>query len=381
MALVLLLAKLKWAAAFGAVVGLTLSLNHLLLPDQGYQVKFPIDTAAGLYTGSDVEIAGAKAGSVENVGLWHGQALVTISLDPQFAPIHRDAVIDVRPKSLLGEKYVSLDPGQAPGTFQSGSVLPASQVQRSVELEEVINSLDAPTRQKLQVLIDNLGGGLTGRGQETNTGIAYGTKDMDDLAALSDTLAQRDADLTQVIDQLSQVTDELAKSDRRQQLGAFIQNSDQMLQDLNQQDEQLKRALAETNAALGKTGDSLDGTGGNLNSILSNSGYTVHEAGILSADLGVGMDTLMPHLGELLAGIREGPIVFGGHDAYGYATRVNVVVGPATAGQSGPNLPGQGGSGSGGSGTPQQPAFNPFSAQQDSVPAPVQFLLAQGGAH
>jgi len=387
MVLVLLLAKVKWLAAFVAVVVLGLGMNHLLLPDPGYQLKVPVDTAAGLYSGSDVEIAGAKAGRVESIGLSGGKALVTISLDPSFAPIHKDALIELRPKSLLGERYLAVDPGSGGGTFASGATIPDAQVHRSVELEELINTLDQPTRQQLQVLIDNLGGGLAGRGQETNTAIAYGTKDMDDLAAISTALAQRDQDLQTVIDQLSQVTDELAKSDRRQQLGAFIQNTDQMLQDLNQQDEQLKLALAKTNAALGRTGTALDGTGGNLNSILTNAPYTVHEAGILSSDLGVGMDTLLPHLNELLAGIKEGPIVFGGHDAFGYATRVNVVVGPATAGQSAPNGPGnplapsQGPNGGGPQGGASSPNFNPFSMQQDAVPAPVQFLISQGAGH
>lgn len=378
--LLLLVAKLKWAVAFGALVGAAVSLNQLLLPGSGaYQVKAPVDTAAGLYPGSDVEIAGAKAGRVESITLKDGLALVAISLDPMHAPLHRDARIELRPKSLLGEMYVSVDPGQSPAVFDSGATVPSGQVHRSVQLEEVINTFDEPTRQKLQVLIDNLGGGVAGRGQETNQGFAYGTKDMDDLAAISSTLAERDQDLETVITQLDSVTTELARSDRSRQLGDFIQNTDRLLANLNAQDAQLKRALAETNAALGRSGNALDGTGANLGSIFHQLPYTVHEANVLTQDLGVGMDTLMPHLGQLLDGISAGPQVFGGHDANGYATRVNIVAGPATAGVDLPALaPGSQPAGNSPGGRSANPGNDLSASGPETLPGAVQFLLRQG---
>jgi len=131
----------------------------------------------------------------------------------------------VRPKSLLGEKYVALDPGTS-DALSSGSRLPQSQVARSVELQDVVNSLDQPTREKLRTLIVALGGGLAGRGLDTNQTIDYGRQDLDHLAAIAQTLSARDQDLQTVILGLDQVTAELARSDRRQQLGELIKNSE-----------------------------------------------------------------------------------------------------------------------------------------------------------
>src|SRR5437868_14186424 len=87
-----------------------------------YRLVVPLDSADGLNPGSDVLIAGAKAGSVREISLDGSQTLVTIALDDAYAPVHADATLTVRPKSLPGEQYVALDPGSA-DTLPSGSRL------------------------------------------------------------------------------------------------------------------------------------------------------------------------------------------------------------------------------------------------------------------
>jgi hypothetical protein len=57
----------------------------------------------------------------------------------------------------------------------------------------------------------------------------------------------------------------------------------------------------------------------------------VHLADLLMADLGPDTDRLMPHLQQFDAGIANGPSVFGGVDASGYATRISVLIGCSTA--------------------------------------------------
>src|SRR5437879_9205594 len=179
-----------------------------------YRLVVPLDSADGLYPGSDVLIAGARAGSVREISLDGSQTLVTIALDDAYAPVHADARLTVRPKSLLGEKYMALDPGWA-GMLPSGSRLSQQQVARSVDLQDVVNSLDQPTREKLRTLVISLGGGLAGRGLDTNQTLSNGRQDLDHLAAITDTLAARDQDLEKVIQRLDKVTAEMAKRDRR----------------------------------------------------------------------------------------------------------------------------------------------------------------------
>ncbi|HEX6548153.1 MAG TPA: hypothetical protein VF134_05370, partial [Candidatus Dormibacteraeota bacterium] len=83
---------------------------------------------------------------------------------------------------------------------------------------------------------------------------------------------------------------------------------------------------------LSRTDTALEGTGGNLNNINQSLLTTVTVAGGLTNDLGLGMDTLLPHLDQFIAGVKEGPYVFGGNDGVGSATRVNIVAGAGTVG-------------------------------------------------
>jgi phospholipid/cholesterol/gamma-HCH transport system substrate-binding protein len=327
-----ILARFKWPVIFIVVVVFAVFIFRGISGLTAYRLQVPLESAAGLYSGSDVMIAGSRVGGVEEIKPGGPGAIVTIEIDSAHAPVRQDASVTLRPKSLLGEQYLALDPGRSSQTLTSGSTIPERHVSAAVDLQQVINTLDEPTRDKLQTLLLELGAGLAGRGQETNTAIGYGRQDMDDLNSITTTLAERDADLEQVIQSLDQVVSELAKSDRREQLGAFIQNLETLLRDLNKQDEELKKALTATNSALKRTDNALSGTGQNWNDLFTASPQLVSQAGLLTADLGSGLDTLVPLLPQFTAGIREGPVVFGGHDAAGYATRISVVVGCATAG-------------------------------------------------
>jgi phospholipid/cholesterol/gamma-HCH transport system substrate-binding protein len=371
------LGQLKWAALFAIVVVGGIATFRAAAGSQPYTLVVPLADANGLYPGSDVLVAGSRAGSVEQISVHGVVAYATISVDPAEAPVHADATVQVRPKSLLGEKYIALDPGSSSGVLQSGTTLDAGRISESTDLQDVFNSLDTPTRAKLQTLIDNLGPAVAGRGTDLNQTFTSGTRDLGDLSQIANTLAQRDQDLQTVITSLNQVLTELSTSDRRAQLAVLIQNSNQLLANLAAQDATLKKALTETDAALARNDTALSGTGQNLNDIFRTLDPLVVNAGLLTNDLSQGMAVTVNNLGTcteqtplssctpgLLKGIREGPIVFGGLDAYGYATRISLVVGP----------------GSGSIATPVGAAATPTApgASSSGIDGMLQFLLGGG---
>ncbi|GAC1653788.1 MAG: hypothetical protein NVS9B1_03740 [Candidatus Dormibacteraceae bacterium] len=332
-----LIAHAKWIAAFLAVIGFGLLSYRGLLPVNSYELRVPMDSAQGLYPGSDVLIAGSRAGLVQRIELRGTGVVVSISVDPSHAPVHSDARIMLRPKSLLGERYLDLNPGTGGDLIASGGTLPASRVSLATDLADVINTFDEPTREKLRTVLVELGGGVAGRGVDTNQTIHAGTTDLTDLATVANTLKQRDAELERIIQSLDTVTAELARSDRRQQLGELIRNSDRLLKNLAEQDAELKRALAQTNAALGRTDAALGGAEGNLKGILAQTPTLVQRTNSLMGDLSAGSDVALQTLPTQLQSIRETAIVFGGKDANGYATRISVLVGGSTGGVAPPN--------------------------------------------
>lgn len=321
------LGRLALTAGLVAVVVAVIVTQRVSGPSS-YLLRIPTADASGIFPGSDVTIAGANAGTVREVTLARdGDAMITVALDPAFTPLHTDATAQLRPKSLLGEMYVALDPGTSGPALASGATLPRLQVNRATDLQQVFNTFDQPTRTKLQTLVDELGGGLAGRGDQLNQAIGPGERDVADLAAISSTLNARNAELQTVIATLNTVTTELARSDRRQQLAMLIHTTRQLMANLRSQQAQLQRAVVTADYALGNLNRGLQGTAPALAGIASTLPATIQAGTALLGPLGTGSSVLLPRLGQLIQGIQDGPSVFGGRDANGYATRISLTLG------------------------------------------------------
>ncbi len=120
---------------------------------QGYRFEVAFPNAQQLAPQSDVRIAGVSVGTVVNTQLdpRGNRTLATIQLQNQYAPIHTTARAILREKTILGETYVDLTPGLR-GTpwLRDGGTLSRSQVAQAVQLDDVFNALDAPTRTEFQ---------------------------------------------------------------------------------------------------------------------------------------------------------------------------------------------------------------------------------------
>lgn len=78
-----------------------------------YTVKVDVPDAFQLVNNADVRRAGVKVGRVIDVTDVAGHSRVTIELKDEHAPIHQDARVLVRTKTLVGENYLALEPGTA----------------------------------------------------------------------------------------------------------------------------------------------------------------------------------------------------------------------------------------------------------------------------
>jgi len=109
-----------------------------------YLVSAYLPDSKDLAVRSDVLDRGVHVGQIEQISLRGDRALVTFSLQGAYAPIHRDATIQVAEKTLLGESFIALDPGSPrSGNLPSGSTLsPAQVLPASVEIDQALNALD-----------------------------------------------------------------------------------------------------------------------------------------------------------------------------------------------------------------------------------------------
>ena len=130
----------------------------------GFRVKAVFPSANSIRTNSPVRIAGVNVGKVKDIQRQKGTdaAVVTMEIDKQGLPIHKDATVKIRPRIFLeGNFFVDLSPGTP--TLGDGDTLPITQASDPVQLDQVLTALQQDTRSQLQELLDNYGRALTAK--------------------------------------------------------------------------------------------------------------------------------------------------------------------------------------------------------------------------
>jgi phospholipid/cholesterol/gamma-HCH transport system substrate-binding protein len=233
-----------------------------------YKVRAIFDNAGFVISGEDVKVAGVKVGKIDSLDVTHDfKAVVVLDIqDPAYQDFRSDARCQVRPQSLIGEKFVECTPTQAhaadqglppalrkidKGKGKGQYLLPVENTERSVDLDLINDVLRLPYRQRLSLIVSELGTGLAGRGREINQVIrradpalrevdqvlkllASQNKVLSDLARDSDTtlapLARERKHVAGFIQHSSRVAE--ATAERRTDLEADIERLPRFLQEL-----------------------------------------------------------------------------------------------------------------------------------------------------
>jgi len=192
---------------------------------KSYEISIPFHEAAQLAQQSDVRISGVNVGKVKNIERDPGKlAIAKIEIDAKYAPIPADTRAILRTKTLLSETYVELSPGgrDAP-MLDDGEDLPAANVARSVQIDEIFRTFDTRTRSAFQEWMQNQAIAIEGQGQALGAG----------LGELDTTFAEFDK-LFRVLDTQEEAVTQLFKNGaialnafrgREGQLAELIRNS------------------------------------------------------------------------------------------------------------------------------------------------------------
>jgi ABC-type transporter Mla subunit MlaD len=200
---------------------------------RGYRVDAIFDNADFLVSGQDVKIAGAVVGSVTGVHLTPDhRARVEMQIEEGFAPFRSDASCTIRPQSLIGEKFVDCQPGTPRGhalTAASGEgapVVPLARNHSPVDLDLVFGALRLPYRQRLALLVNELGTGLAGRAEDLNAAIRRANPAIQQANRVLAILDRDRSTLGSLVDESDRVIGELAK--RRGEVTSFIGRADRV---------------------------------------------------------------------------------------------------------------------------------------------------------
>jgi phospholipid/cholesterol/gamma-HCH transport system substrate-binding protein len=223
-----------------------------------YTVRAPFATAAAVTSGQGqaVTIAGVQVGQIGGVSLHDGQAIVTMNIYKQYAPIYRNATVLLRPRTPLKDMYLELDPGtRGAGRVPDGGTLSAANTQPDVDLSEILSSLDSDTRNYLVLLLSagaqafhDPGSGATTAPSPAVVADLRGTlkrfEPLDrDTKRFATLLATRQANIRRAIHNLNLVTNAFGGVEG--QLASLIRASDTNFSAIAANDAQLQQTLTE----------------------------------------------------------------------------------------------------------------------------------------
>ncbi|HEX6460594.1 MAG TPA: MlaD family protein [Thermoleophilaceae bacterium] len=240
---------LAFAALLGALIVLVVVLTS---SGGGTTYKLVFQNAGQLVTGDQVQIGGVPAGSVKDIELTRdNRAEVTISVDKPYAPLHEGTTAVIRAPSLSGvaSRYISLSPGpNFKPKLGAGATLSGDSTTSIVDLDQLFNTLGAPTRRALQQVIQGSATQYAGKERLANLTAHYFSPALATTTQVEDEIASDNQAFTDFLVNTSNLV--TALSSRRAQLTDLVSNSGRTAGAVAAQSQSLSQGLAALPGAL-----------------------------------------------------------------------------------------------------------------------------------
>lgn len=166
-----------------------------------YQIQLALNNTHGLREGSGVRVGGIEAGEVESIHLGDGdKVIVDAKIDRKEAPVGKDVRVSIGALNLLGQKFLEVEKGDVGDPAPSGYRVPPSRVMVSTDLDQVLNVLDADTRTRLGILMNEAGLAVGGRREDVNLLLREFPHTLHALTTLIERVATDNQTLGQLID-------------------------------------------------------------------------------------------------------------------------------------------------------------------------------------
>jgi len=230
-----------------------------------YRVRAIFMNAFSVIPGEDVKIAGVKVGQIESLDVTPDKkAAVVLRIDePGFDDFREDAECSIRPQSLIGEKFVECSPtqprpenAQAPaplkrieqGEGKGQYLLPVEQTNRPVDIDLLNNVLRLPYRQRLAIIINELGTGLAGRGQDLRQAIRNANPALKETDKVLEILGEQNRVLADLARDSDEIMRPLARD--RGRVASFVDTAGEVAEASAEKDRALEQNIAKLPAFL-----------------------------------------------------------------------------------------------------------------------------------
>jgi phospholipid/cholesterol/gamma-HCH transport system substrate-binding protein len=211
--LVLILALIAAVPAY-LVAGAGASGSHT------YQAE--LFNAFGLVKGSELRIAGAKAGTITDLDITPQKtALVSFEVDSGFPEFKADASCSSEPQSLIAEYFLDCQPGTS--TQPLNGPIPAARNKTTVQPDLAQNTLREPFKDRLTLLINEFGTALDGNAENLNAAIRAGAPALQQLKQVLNILGQQNTTIAELNTNADAIFQQLAQ--RKEDVVHFIDNA------------------------------------------------------------------------------------------------------------------------------------------------------------
>jgi virulence factor Mce-like protein len=286
--------KRGWAiaAVVAACVAAVLALGAKSDDDGAKTYEIVLDNAFGLTTGGDFKIAGVRAGKTGDVHL-EGQArpLAVVEADvsePGLADLREDARCEVRPQSFIGEYFVDCQPGTSPNRLPDGGRVPVSQTSSTVGLDLVNNILRRPYRDRLRLIVGELGAGLAGRPADLNDVIRRAAPGLRETSETLRVLGRQTKQIESLITDADRVIGALEA--RKSDVSRFVREAGRTAETAATRRDELAAGFRELPAFLGE----LEPYMGRLGDLAQAQRPVLRDLGAASGDLDTFLTRLRP---------------------------------------------------------------------------------------
>ncbi|HEX3041443.1 MAG TPA: MlaD family protein [Solirubrobacterales bacterium] len=224
--------------------------------DDGYRVRAVFDNGGFMVKGEEVRVAGANVGEIESVDVSGpdenvayrdgkpvpvpGKAIIVMKItDPGFQDFRKDATCQIRPQSLIGEKFVDCrttlprapgsEPAPALEQIEDGEpgegqyLLPLGNNGTSVDPDLINDIQSLPYAQRFRLIFNELGGALAGRGEDLEVLVKRANPVLRDVDRLFGILSAQREELAQLASDSDAILAPLARE--RRAVGGFFTNS------------------------------------------------------------------------------------------------------------------------------------------------------------
>lgn len=214
-----------------------------------YTVHAVFKDADGIPTAADIRVSGVAVGKVTSIShdpASPGYSVVTLQIsDTRAVPVYGNGFAKVRPKTLLGEKYVDLTVGSrnTSEAIAAGGYMPVAQTGKDVSNDEIFNSFDAATRAQQQQVLAALDQATKGRAGDVQAILPQLQQVFANLSPVAKVYEKDQRQTDDIFVQLNTIMQALA--DEHQQLAGFLANGNVALGAIAQKDQALVATLQE----------------------------------------------------------------------------------------------------------------------------------------